>query len=68
MNLALSTAVGAPLVRLEDVPFDPATGEVLVACQGHFGEVFPEEIVFEVERHVASQVEVMARYVVDDTY
>jgi hypothetical protein len=68
VNLALSTAEGAPLVRLEDVPFDPAAGEVLVACQRHFGESFPEEIVFEVERQVAGRVEVLARYVVDHTY
>ncbi len=68
VDLLLSTTEGTPLGRFEDAPFDPAAGEVLVACQRHFGEAFPEEIVFEVERHVASQVEVMARYVVDHTY
>jgi hypothetical protein len=68
VNIALSTPEGAPLVRFEDVPFDRTAGEVLVACQRHFGESFPEEIVFEVERHVAGQVEVLARYVVDHTY
>ncbi len=68
VDLALSTPAGAPLVRFEDVPFDRATGEVLVACQRHFGESFPEEIVFEVERHVVDQVEVVATYVVDHRY
>ncbi len=68
VDLTLSTPEGSPLVRFDDVPFDRAAGEVLVACQRHFGESFPEEIVFEVERHVARQVEVMARYVVDHAY
>ena len=68
VDLMLSTTEGTPLGRFEDAPFDPAAGEVLVACQRHFGESFPEEIVFEVEGHVAGQLEVLARYVVDHTY
>ena len=68
VDLMLSTTEGTPLGRFEDAPFDRDTGEVLVACQRHFGESFPEEIVFEVERHVAGQVEVLARYVVDHRY
>ncbi|MBW2629603.1 MAG: hypothetical protein JRE45_18575 [Deltaproteobacteria bacterium] len=68
IDLALSTPEGAPLVRFEDVPFDRDTGEVLVACQRHFGESFPEKIVFEIERRVADQVEVLATYSVDHTY
>jgi hypothetical protein len=68
VDLMLSTPEGAPLVRFEDVPFDRAAGEVLVACQRHFGESFPEKIVFEIERHVVDQVEVVAEYVVDHTY
>ncbi len=68
VNLALSTPAGAPLTRFEDVPFDRDTGEVLVACQRHFGESFPENIVFEVERCVVDQVEVLATYSVDHEY
>ena len=65
VNLSLSTPEGTPLVRFEEVPFDRAAGEVIVACQRHFGESFPRVIVFEVERRIADQVEVLARYSVD---
>ncbi|MBW2380855.1 MAG: hypothetical protein JRG70_15110 [Deltaproteobacteria bacterium] len=68
VDLALSTPEGAPLVRFEDVPFDRDTGEVLVACQRHFGESFPENIVFEIERPGGDQVEVLAKYLIDHTY
>ncbi len=68
VDLVLSTPEGAPLVRFEDVPFDRATGEVLVACQRHFGESFPEKIVFGIERHVVDQIEMVATYSVDHVY
>ncbi len=68
VDLILSTTEGSPLGRFEDAPFDRAAGEVLVACQRHFGESFPEKIVFEIERRVGDQVEVVAAYVVDHTY
>jgi len=65
VNLTLSNSAGAPLVRFEDVPFDPDAGEVIVACQRHFGESFPPDIVFEVERGVVDQLEVVAAYTVE---
>lgn len=68
VNLTLSNPAGALLTRFEDVPFDRNTGEVLVACQRHFGESFPEKIVFEVERCEVDQVEVVATYSVDHQY
>lgn len=68
VNIALSTPSGAPLVRFEDVPFDRDTGEVIIACQRHFGESFPTDIVFEIERCVVDQVEVVATYGVDHAY
>ena len=68
VDLMLSTAEGAPLGRFEDAPFDRTAGEVLVACQRHFGESFPEKIVFEIERRIGDQVELVATYVVDHRY
>ena len=65
VNLALSDSTGSPLVRFEDVPFDPDTGEMIVACQRHFGESFPPDIVFEVERGAVDQLEVVAAYTVE---
>jgi hypothetical protein len=67
VNLELSTPAGASLVRFENVPFDGATGEVIVACQRHFGESFPANIVFEIERRVVDEVEVVARYTIEHT-
>jgi hypothetical protein len=65
VNVALSTPEGALLTRFEDVPFERNTGEVIVACQRHFGESFPRHIVFEVERCVVGQGEVIGTYSVD---
>jgi len=65
VSLALNNSTGTPLVRFEDVPFDPDTGELIVACQRHFGESFPPDIVFEVERSVVDQLEVVATYAVE---
>ena len=65
VNLALSTPAGLPLVRFDDVPFDADAGEVIIACQRHFGESFPKDIVFEVERCARDQVEQIAGYEVD---
>jgi hypothetical protein len=65
VNLELSTPAGASLVRFEDVPFDGDTGEVIVACQRHFGESFPANIVFAIERRVVDEVEVVARYTIE---
>jgi hypothetical protein len=68
VNLALSTSEGAPLTRFNDVPFERKTGEVIVACQRHFGKSFPPHIVFEVERCVVGEGEVIATYSVDHDY
>lgn len=37
-----------PVAVLPDSPFDPATGEVIIACQTHFYLRFPPEVVFTV--------------------
>jgi hypothetical protein len=37
---------GAALARMEAVPFDPARGEVLIACQRHYLEDFSPDIGF----------------------
>lgn len=39
---------GATRVHLEHVPFDRSAGEVLLTCQRHYREAFPEELVFRV--------------------
>lgn len=65
VNLALNTPSGAPLARFDDVPFDRDAGEVIVACQRHFGASFPPHVVFEVERCTVDQVERVATYAVD---
>ena len=56
------------MAEFNDVPFDANAGEVLIACQRHFGESFPEKIVFAVARHGVDQVDVVATYSVDHRY
>jgi hypothetical protein len=68
VNVALRTPAGAPLARFDDVPFDRGTGELIIACQRHFGESFPEQIVFDVERCVGNEVELLATYSIDHDY
>jgi hypothetical protein len=50
LDLALflpdGTAVGDP----QSVPFDPASGEVLVSCQSHFSQLFPSEFLIRLFR------------------
>jgi hypothetical protein len=56
MNLAHADRVdvdvrgpnGEPGALLENVPFDRASGEVLIACQRHFEGMFPGDPVFRV--------------------
>lgn len=50
IDVELRAPSGEPIGRLEDVPFDPSHGEVLVACQHHFAETYPRDLVFGVER------------------
>lgn len=49
LDVDLRTPAGETIVRLADVPFDAARGEVLVACQRHFAETFPRDLVFVLE-------------------
>jgi hypothetical protein len=49
LDVDLRTPTGETVVRLADVPFDAARGEVLVACQRHFAETFPRDLVFVLE-------------------
>jgi hypothetical protein len=41
---------GSPLVSFGDVPFEPAAGAVLIACQRHFVARFPPDVDFVVRR------------------
>jgi len=49
VDVELRTLDGEPVARLDDVPFDASRGEVLVACQHHFSETFPHDLVFAME-------------------
>ena len=64
IDLDLSTSSGETFWHLEDVPFDPARGEVLVACQRHFADLFPPDIVFRVEVVSGDGHQEVARYTV----
>jgi Putative zinc-finger len=49
LDVALQTPAGEALGRFDDVPFDAPRGEVLLACQRHFADAFPRDIVFALE-------------------
>jgi hypothetical protein len=45
-------------------PFDPKTGEILIACQRHF-VVFPANIAFQVTTYARGEAKNVTRYVVE---
>lgn len=49
LDVDLRTPTGEPIGRFDDVPFDASRGEVFVACQRHFAESFPADMVFILE-------------------
>jgi hypothetical protein len=62
LDLALflpdGTAVGDP----QSVPFDPASGEVLVTCQSHFSQLFPAEFLIRLFRVEGESSAAIAEY------
>jgi hypothetical protein len=55
---------GSVLARLDDVPFDGASGEVLLACQSHFASLFPHDLTFRLETVVGDRRQEANRYTV----
>jgi anti-sigma factor RsiW len=64
VDVELRTPAGEALARLDDVPFDAARGELLVACQRHFAETFPQDVVFALERVSGEERRPLAEYTV----
>jgi hypothetical protein len=55
---------GSPSYALEDVPFNRATGEVLIACQRHFEGMFPGDPTFRVHALEAGQQRAVGDFLV----
>ncbi len=64
VDVALCDLEGEAFVRLDNVPFDAARGEVLLACQRHFADLFPHDIVFRLEVVIGDRWEEASRYTV----
>ena len=64
VDLEIRRKSGDNVWRHEDVPFDPEKGEVLVACQSHFADTFPHDIVFTVTSVSNERHEAVASYTV----
>jgi hypothetical protein len=62
-----SEATGAVLYHDPLAPFDPASGEVLIACQRHFA-MFPRDVVFDVEVHHRAAPPAVARYAIPHAF
>jgi hypothetical protein len=64
VDVDICTRDGKPLVTFEHVPFDRDAGEVLVACQRHYGEIFDEDPLFRVHTRDGTGRRVAGEYVV----
>jgi len=62
VDVALETSVGERFGTLEDVPFDADRGEVLLACQAHYAEMFPPDVVFVLQAVGTAGPDELARY------
>ena len=49
VDVEIADLAGNPALRLDDVPFDATSGEVLLACQRHFADSFPHDALVRVE-------------------
>ena len=63
----IQEATGEVVLDEPHVPFDAGTGEILVACQRHFG-AYSRTIVFEVRAHETSGAEQIARYAIPHVF
>lgn len=64
VDVELRTLGGESIGRFDDVPFDAGRGEVLVACQAHFVDLYPRDGVFAVEVVAGVERKEAARYTV----
>jgi hypothetical protein len=64
VDVSLFDLEGTLLTRYDDVPFDAEGGEVLIACQSHFAELYPHDIEFHIESVIAEHGRVENRYTV----
>lgn len=64
VDVEITDLDGKPLLRFEDVPFDPVRGEVLVACQRHFADLLPDDAIFRLEAVSGGRREEASRYTV----
>jgi anti-sigma factor RsiW len=62
VDVILETSAGTRVGALEDVPFNRDRGEVLLACQAHYAEMFPPDVVFVLQVVDAARAGPVARY------
>ena len=65
IDLALHDVGGREVGGIENVPFDRERGEIVVACQRHFAEIFPRDVVFTVLSAGGERRDVLGRYTVE---
>lgn len=64
VDVEIADLEGTHVARFDDVPFDAARGEVLLACQRHFASLFPHDTVVRLEVVVGDRSEEASRYTV----
>lgn len=64
LDIDIRTPAGEAIGRFDDVPFDASRGEVFVACQRHFAETYPADLVFTLEVVSGAERRRVAQYTV----
>jgi hypothetical protein len=65
LDVEIASPTGEPKYLLENVPFDRQRGEVLIACQRHFEDMFPAgDPIFTVRAIEAGKQRSVGEYVV----
>jgi hypothetical protein len=69
VDVEIASPTGSPSYLLEDVPFDRAKGEVLIACQRHYEGMFPAgDPIFSVHAVEAGTRRTVGDYVINHVW
>jgi hypothetical protein len=68
VDVEIASRTGEPRYLVEDVPFDRAAGEVLIACQRHYEGMFTGDPIFTVHAVEAGERRPVGDYVVEHVW
>ena len=69
VDVEIAAPTGAPRYMMQDVPFDRKRGEILIACQRHYEDLFASgDPIFTVHAIEAGQLRTVGDYVVEHVW